>query len=66
MHPSRRHREQRLRELFDRILDDRGDTPFDDDTTDYEPDGYSQAEIDRRSDEAADRYEREMDARWER
>lgn len=28
--------------------------PIDDDPRDYEPDGYSQAELDRRADEAAD------------
>ena len=39
--------------------------PIDDDPRDYEPDGHSQAELDRRADEAADRYETEMDRRWE-
>ena len=39
--------------------------PHDDDPRDHEPDGYSQAELDRRADEAADRYETEMDRRWE-
>ena len=35
--------------------------PVDDDPRepDYEPDGYTQAELDRLADEAADRYERE-------
>lgn len=31
---------------------------------DQEPSGYSQAELDDRADEAADRYERELDSRW--
>lgn len=39
--------------------------PVDDDPRDWEPDGYSQAELDRRADEAADRHETEMDRRWE-
>ena len=33
--------------------------PVDDDPRDHEPDGYTQAELDRHADEAADRYERE-------
>ena len=39
--------------------------PVDDDPRDWEPDGYTQAELDQRADEAADRYETEMDRRWE-
>ena len=39
--------------------------PVDDDPIDHEPDGHSQAELDRRADEAAGRYETEMDRRWE-
>ena len=33
--------------------------PVDDDPRDHEPDGYTQAELDRLADEAADAYERE-------
>ena len=33
--------------------------PVDDDPRDWEPDGYTQAELDRLADEAADAYERE-------
>lgn len=66
--PGRRHREQRVREFMDWLTDDGPEPDFDGaidgDPRDYEPDGYSQAEIDRRGDEAADRYEKEMDARW--
>lgn len=56
--PAQRHSNDRL---IDRILN--GDTQIvtDDDGIDYEPDGYSQAEIDRRGDEAADLdYDRRM------
>ena len=50
-------------DLFDAIMTGRpGPT---DDGIDHQPDGHSQAELDRLADEAADRYETEMDRRWE-
>lgn len=50
----------RLEQVLDAIFN-QPNTPVDDDPIDHEPDGYTQAELDRRADEAADRYERDLE-----
>ena len=53
----------RLEDVLAAIMTGRPDPT--DDGIDHQPDGHSQAELDRLADEAADRYETEMDRRWE-